>query len=125
MEYKLKKIKELNILWLERGASIMFAILILSFVLGIALGTSILVIRQVKVMGDIGYSVVAFYAADAGIEQVLMTYPPVDIPETPLNGASYKVSVNASSSPDCSAKNYCIKSTGSYKSIRRAIEATY
>lgn len=76
-------------------------------------------------MRKVGYSVIAFYAADTGIEEVLKMTTPGNIPETLLNSAKYEVSVNASTSPDCNASNYCIKSTGSYKETRRAIEITY
>jgi len=109
----------------QRGVSMMFAVLIMSFILSIALGISIVLIRQVKVMREAGYSVVAFYAANSGIEEILFLFNPDGIPETALNGATYEVSVNASTTPGCNAPNWCITSTGSYKDTRRAIEIRY
>ena len=109
----------------EKGVSILFAVLILSVVLSIALGTSSLIVRQLKVMRGVGSSVVAFYAADCGIEKVLLTKPPLPISKTLLNGAEYEVFVSASTTEGCDALNYCIKSIGSYKNTKRAIEIKY
>lgn len=109
-----------------KGISILFAVLILSVVLSIGLGLGSILVGQTKTIRQAGYSVVAFFAADAGIEEILMNYPPVDILETTLpNGASYSVFVNASTTPGCAAQNYCIKSLGGYKGTSRAIEITY
>ena len=107
----------------EKGIAILLAVLILSFVLTIALGTSVILIRQVKTIKEIDSSVIAFYAADHGIEEVLMMNPPSDILSSPPlpNGAEYKVFVDAA----CGALNYCIKSVGTYKDTTRAIEIQY
>lgn len=135
MNYKsLTEIKKLNVCGLgfkiyrsQKGVSFMFAIFILAFILSIALGTSTILVRQIKIMREIGYSVVAFYAADSGMEEVLMMATPSSIGETQLNGsgAKYQVDVKDSSDPTCNASNYCIKSIGSYQNTRRAIEVTY
>ena len=110
----------------QRGVSILFALLILTVVLAVALGTSTIVIRQLKTMRVVGQSVVAFYAADHGIEEVLLMDVPYSISETELaNEATYEVTVNASTSSSCDADNYCIKSVGGYKDKKRAIEITY
>ncbi len=74
-------------------------------------------------------SVIAFYAADTGIEQVLM------YKEDPilLNGhsdvldlgggdqSSYVITVTIGTPPS----NYLIKSIGVYKNTKRAIEVSY
>jgi len=105
----------------QQGISILFAISILSVILSIGLGTSSILIGQIKTIREIGYSVVAFYAADNGIEEVLLMSTPANISPTPLNGAVYEVVV----SPDCEAANFCVKSIGSYKGVKRAIEIKY
>lgn len=108
----------------QKGISILFAVAILSVVLSIALETSSILIRQVKMVREIDYSVVAFYAADNGIEEVLIMAIPQSIPETPLPGlsaATYEVLVKDSDDPDCNAPNYCITSIGTYRKTRRAI----
>jgi hypothetical protein len=109
----------------QQGISIFFAISILSVVLGIGLGISTILVKQLKIIREISYSVVAFYAADNGIEEVLLMISPLDIPKTQLNGAEYEVIVKDSEHPDCDAVNFCIKSIGSYKGTRRAIEIQY
>ena len=99
--------------------------------LAIALGISSIFLGQVKVVSGLGYSVIAFYAADAGIESILMVREdtPPSSPCTKIspcalsNGATYYLDIVAGGS--CSAANYCIKSIGSYKGTNRAIEITY
>lgn len=110
----------------ERGVSILLSVMILSVILSIALGSSDIAIRQVQSMEGIGDSVVAFYAADHGIEQVMVMTTPVSITETSLsNGAVYEVTVVDSSDSSCDAENYCITSIGSYRDAKRAIQSTY
>ena len=114
----------------ERGVSILLAVMILSVILSIALGSSDIAIRQVQSMEGIGDSVVAFYAADHGIEQVMVMTTPISISETLLgdDGAFYEVTVidgSATSTDDCDAENYCITSIGSYRDAKRAIQSTY
>lgn len=115
----------------QRGISILFAVAILSVILSIALGTNIILIRQVKTMREADYSVIAFYAAESEIEKALMTK---DQEEGVTSGvlllpsgaeAEYEVSVLASTTDPCQAANYCITSIGSYKNTRRAIEVMY
>lgn len=109
----------------KKGVSIYLVILISTFIFTVALGLSTILISRIKVSREIGYSVVAFYAADTGIERVLVQRNnPQNISETSLpNGATYEVSVISGGS--CTAPNYCIKSIGKYKGVRRAIEITY
>jgi len=110
----------------EKGISILLTIMILSVVLSIALGSSNIAIKQVQSMKGIGDSVIAFYAADNGIEQTMIMTTPTSTSETSLlNGATYEVTVVDSSDPSCSASNYCITSIGSYKNAKRAIQGNY
>lgn len=110
----------------EEGISILLSVMILSVVLSIALGSSDIVIRQVQSMEGIGDSVVAFYAADHGVEEVMAMETPIPISETELsNGATYEVTVVDSTDPGCDADNYCITSIGSYKKAKRAIQSVY
>ena len=117
---------------MEKGVSIYLVILISTFILAVALGLSTILISRIKVSHEIGYSVVALYAADSGIEEILYKIrvskecdPDNDCPPFPcctysgtLNAASYNVYVS-STSP------VIIKSNGTYQSIRRAIEISY
>jgi hypothetical protein len=113
----------------KQGMSLLFAVLVMSILLAIGSGVSGILIPQIKMLGDIGYSVVAFYAADSGIEEILVdrSNPPSEgISGSLSNGASYQVYVKAGGEEGCAAEfNYCIKSIGSYKGIKRAIEIHY
>ncbi|MBI2041807.1 MAG: hypothetical protein HYT20_02165 [Candidatus Nealsonbacteria bacterium] len=99
----------------------------MTVLLSLTLGISTIFLGQVEVTRNLGYSVIAFYAADAGIERVLMTRnSPVNIAPISLsNGAVYEVFVRSAGVGGCAAANYCIKSLGSYKETNRAIEISY
>ena len=111
----------------EKGVTLYFALAIITILLATALGLSSIFLGQVEVMKGLGNSVIAFYAADAGIERVLINrHSPVNIPETTLpNGATYQVIVTAGGTGGCAAPNHCIKSIGVFREIRRAIEISY
>lgn len=113
----------------EKGIAILLAVLILSFVLTIALGTSVILIRQVKTIREIDSSVVAFYAADSGIEEFLLINDPQNPPSPgtldEAGEVGYEVFVYASTTPSCGGSNYCIRSVGTYKNTTRAIEIQY
>jgi len=55
----------------EKGVSIYITLIIMTALLGIGMGVSSILIRQVQTFKDVGDSVFAFYAADAGIERLL------------------------------------------------------
>jgi len=113
---------------LQNGASLYLALIVMTVMLGIALGLSGIFIGQTKTIKQVGNSVIALCAADTGIEAVLLNRNnPVNIPETALsNGATYQVVVSSGGSPGCPAGgNYCIKSVGSYLGTKRAVEIIY
>ncbi len=112
----------------QRGASLYLAIMVMTIMLGIALGLSSIFIGQTKTIKQMGNSVIAFGAADTGIEAILLNRNnPVNISETVLsNGATYQVVVATGGSSDCPAgSNFCIKSIGSYLGTKRAVEIIY
>ncbi|MBA7611115.1 hypothetical protein ES703_63401 [subsurface metagenome] len=113
---------------LQQGTSLYLSLMIMTILLSIALGLSTIFIGQSKMIKALGNSVIAFYAADAGVEEVLINRSnPLDIPQTSLpNGATYQVFVAAGGVGDCASENnYCIKSVGIYQETRRAIEIVY
>ncbi len=55
----------------EKGSAIYFTFIVMSIMLAMALGISVLLIGQVKSIKGIEDSVKAFYAADSGIERVV------------------------------------------------------
>lgn len=55
----------------EQGVSLYLAVIIMSILLAIVLGMSAILFSQLKMVGETGSSVIAFYAADSGIENAL------------------------------------------------------
>lgn len=116
----------------QAGISLYLSVIILAVILAIVLGLSAILFGQIKMVREMGYSVVAFYAADTGIERELFegNSPPsssfgyLDLNNNGIkdgDDASYDISVIATGS-DCDAPVYCIRSKGTYKGTQRAIE---
>jgi hypothetical protein len=55
----------------KRGVSLYLALIIMFILIAIGLGVSLIIVSQMKMMKGMGDSVVAFYAADTGIEHAL------------------------------------------------------
>lgn len=114
----------------RRGVSLYLALMLMTILLGIALGISSIFLGQIKILKELGYSVIAFYAADAGIEEALMNRESpstICLEASPCllaNGASYYIGIRPAGA-GCSASNYCIKSIGQYKETKRAVEIQY
>jgi len=142
----------------QRGISLLFIVLITSLILAIGLGISALLIQELRMMSEIGYSVIALYAADSGIEAAIYDLYQSDSPypkhsDQPKSGyysdnadlgdARYETFAKCCN-PDfekcslecptdlgfeidenCNTTNYCLKSLGSYKKVKRAIEIKY
>lgn len=131
----------------NKGSALLYTVLLLSLLLTVIFGLSTVISLQFGIMKDVGNSVVAFYAADAGIERLLnaviaqnesLTINPIDgsISGNPFslnNGGSYSIYIKckaggttgecmgAPADASCSATNFCITSSGSYKNSKRAI----
>jgi len=128
----------------ERGVSLYLTLLLLSLVLGIALAGSSLLIGQLGRLKSSGNSVLAFYAADAGIERALfidnkncalsssvaerITCVQTQInsltqqDKTLANNATFGLEIASGGSGFCPAgKNYCIKSKGVFKDATRTL----
>lgn len=131
----------------QKGVSLYITVVILSVILAVVLGLSTILVAQIKMVRGIGYSVVAIYAADTGVEQALAGIYSENY-ESSYEGsllddqadqASYTTEVaccaicgddckikdtNGDSilDPNCTATKYCIRSTGKYKNTSRAIE---
>lgn len=136
----------------EKGISLLFVVLIAGVILAIGLGLSAILVQQLRTMGEVGYSVIAFYAADSGVERALFELyqsspilPPYkdEWQDDVLNPVSYYVSVvcgvgndnecplgfpkyTEPTDPDyCSTDYFCLKSVGSYRNVKRAIQTEY
>lgn len=112
----------------QSGTSLYLAVIIMVIILAVALGLTAILVSQLKMVKETGYSVIAFYAADAGIEKFLKECymsVPVDLSGSLSNGAQYQVSFLLNGAGGCVADNYCVKSIGTYQGVSRAIEITY
>jgi hypothetical protein len=114
-----------------KGTILYFGILILSVIFVISVGLSLIIFGQMRVQREIGYSLIALYAADTGVERALYAIYKegnLSFSETANleNGASYEVSV-ATSSAQCgtSIQYYCIKSRGTFRNATRTINASF
>jgi hypothetical protein len=134
----------LNIKKYKKGTALYLVIVIVAILLPLGLGLSVIVLGQIKMTREMGYSVVALYAADAGLEEALMGWrdrdldillgppPPCLVGFCPLGGAEYHINVyNGSATggggtPLCDLHSvglyYCIKAVGRYQEVHRSIE---
>lgn len=112
-----------------KGISLYFGLIIMAIFLAVALGLTTILIGQMGIMKGMGDSVVAFYAADTGIEKILAmrgAFPGVPLEYTFPNGATYIVTVTQGGTGGCAPSYYfCLKSIGSFRATKRAIEITY
>ncbi len=106
---------------MEKGVSLYITIVILSVLTASLLALVGISVSQIKIIQTVGDSVIAFYAADTGIEHCLKRIRKEgnfsDFSGN-IGGASYDVSI--SPGPET-----IIKSTGTYRNIKRAIETRY
>ena len=136
-------------MWLERakrneGIAIYLAVAVLSVVLAVALGVSMLSVGQMKNINQSGNSVVAFAAAETGIEWALYPWYSGQVIDTtnyqaacPLSGGQYVCPVPSGGvlggafytvtaltnveSALCPVGFLCIKSVGKYLDTQRVI----
>jgi hypothetical protein len=114
-----------------KGTILYLAVLILSIIFTIAIGLSLIIFGQLKMQREIGHSVIALYAADAGVERAFYAiYKEGNLLFSENanldNGASYNVFVSTSSSQcGASIQYYCIKSRGTFKETTRSIDASF
>ena len=113
----------------QKGVSLYITIALVFVFLSIILGVSTILLGQIKIIRSIEDSVIALYAAESGIERVLVQrFDPLSldgVSDTLSNGSSYIVEVFSSGVGGCSAANYCINSLGTYRNARRAIQVSY
>lgn len=105
----------------QKGAvAIILAVLLLSVLSVIGLGIAVLMTNQIVMSGQVGNSVVAYYAAEAGSEECLyeLRHGSGSCPASGLldNGADYDVSYNGVDT---------IQSIGHFEGADRKIEITW
>lgn len=110
---------------LEKGASLYFSITILSILMTMVFGISTVIIIQLETIRKAGDSVIAFYAADTGVERTLFETRSVEeggsgagigssFSETLENNSRYETVILAPNPPECEGYYYCIRSIGTY-----------
>ena len=113
----------------QKGVSLYIAIMIIVILLAIVLGAGAILLGQLKTIKGMENSIAAFYAADTGIEEVLMDRNSPDEGVGAyfgtLGDATYTVDVFKSGEGGCTALNFCIRSVGEYEGTKRAIEVEY
>lgn len=102
----------------QEGVSIFLALVIMSVLLAVVLGLNTILIGQMKISREMGYSVNAFYAADTGIEVALYNLRQEEIFPWQDQEYGYQVVIYP-------CDKTCIKSVGTYRGVQRAIEAIY
>ena len=106
----------------QKGVSLYITFLVMTTLLSIALSMSTFLVSEIKIMREMGKSVTAYYAAETGIERELYEDNVVGTNYSgSIGNASYSVSVVAQGTEGCLSANYCIKSVGHYKGVKRAI----
>ncbi|GAI23960.1 unnamed protein product [marine sediment metagenome] len=110
----------------QKGVSLLLTILIMAALLAIAIGVTRLSLGEIKLIRDIPNSLIAYYAADSGIERALYeerigggAADQADCSVNLDNDSKYGVNVSQI------GETVVIKSTGCYKDIRRAIEVSF
>lgn len=112
------------------------ALMMMTVILAMAFGLSAILFSQIKTIREIGYSAVSLYAADTGIERELFEANP---PGTSYSGyldlnkngvrdsgdSFYEILVISPGTADCPTEsNLCIRSVGTYRETRRAIQVS-
>lgn len=69
----------------EKGISLLITFFVMGIILSIILGITIILLSEIKIMRNIGYSVVSFYVADTGLEKTLF-YDRKKVPENGHRG---------------------------------------
>lgn len=133
----------------QKGISLYLSIMIMVILLAIVLGISGILIGQLKMMKGMENSIVAFYAADTGIERALKdiyggSFGDFPYEDEEIDGAYYDVEVacclfshdwcnlqvdeclgvGLSEDTNCLGSYYCIKSVGTYRETKRAIQTS-
>jgi hypothetical protein len=75
----------------QKGISLYLGIVVLSVILSIVFGLTAILLNQIKMMREMGYSVTAFFAAETGVERVLkVIIADEDTPTSPSSGPDHE-----------------------------------
>jgi len=114
------------------GAALYFTFLIMIIFTTIAISMSTTFFRQLRILGDVGYSVTAFYAADSGIERILNHWGNLNFLDNNFWNINHPVGTDAfyacRRTEPIINENRCIRNitcTGTRGQINRAIEVIH
>lgn len=123
--------------FLQKGVALYLALLVLTVLLAIGLIITTLLVGQLRIIRGLGDSVIAFYAADTGVEKALselyggscgIGYSCEYNGRIGNSDAYYSVKFfwRETDPLNCPPPNdyFCIKSTGIYQGVRRSIESS-
>lgn len=88
----------------QKGVSLLITFFVMGISLAMVLGMSIILLGEIKTIRGMGYSVVAFYAADSGIEKTLY-YDRKQIPLGGNRGICNICELDVCSDCDCDCDN--------------------
>lgn len=109
----------------KKGAvTILLSVLLLSILLVIGLGISGLMLYQIKMSGQVGESVVAFYAADSGAERCLYDVRQLSASSCPYSGVSLDFDSQATYTTNYNGTNQ-ITSIGQFRGAGRKVELSW
>lgn len=114
----------------QKGVSVYITIIMLSILLAVSLGLAGIITGAAKMVGSLSNAVIAFHAADTGIEQALYQIKSsAGATCTNINGTcgtdcSYAVTITKTGAT-CADAGTEIKSLGTYKTTKRKVEAAY
>lgn len=114
----------------QKGTSLLLTILIMGALLAIAFGVSKIALEEIKLTQDISKALIAYYAADAGVEAAIYydravlegvgSYnPPQFCLDSPVDEICYDYEISGVS------PNRMVTSEGLYKDLERIIEVSY
>jgi hypothetical protein len=110
-----------NLQFTKKGVSIYLALVVMLVLIAIGLGITMIIVFQLRILKGVGDSVVAFYAADSGMEHSLYNRRNIEgetgaVSGNLSNNAAYVVTYEPLGSDDY------WKSVGSFSNVKRAIE---
>jgi len=96
MQTKLKNQKSLST---QSGVSLIISFFVMTIIVAVILAITTLLYNEIKMIRNIGNSVVAFYAADSGVEKVLY-YDRKVVPTGAIRGLCSMFSYDAANNPN-------------------------
>jgi len=112
----------------QKGTSLLLTLLVMAAILSIAIGLARLGLGEIKLLRDIPGSLIAYYAAESGVERALYEawQPPLYAPQPQpacsvqlANGSWYGTTVTTQ------VNSTIVQTTGCYQNNKRSIEVSF